>query len=396
LSKRDPSDAAAVVVALYRVFLKRDPADGEIEYWLAEIKTHGQANAFERFAASPEVKARQAAPSDASAVARAFYGAFLKRDPSEDEIRYWVAEIGTYGYADVFERFAASEETKACLLRSQGLFFPPGHYYSPIVDVEELRRAAPVAEERLAPIDLGSAQMIERWQSFGPLLRECPFPRTRNAGFRFYFDNPSYGFMDAGTLYAMLRTYKPKRYVEVGSGFSSACALDTADRFLPDLSMTFIEPYPDLLLSLMSENDRRRARIIGKPVQQVDLTMFDELEADDFLFIDSTHVAKTGSDVCHELFNVLPRLKRGVFIHFHDIFYPFEYPHAWVFEENRSWNELYILRAFLMHNSAYEFVLFNDYLARAHPEQVERVWPVAMENSGGALWLRKTQEPFAS
>jgi hypothetical protein len=65
------------------------------------------------------------------------------------------------------------------------------------------------------------------------------------------------------------------------------------------------------------------------------------------LFIDSTHVLRTGSDVCFELFEILPRLSPGVLVHIHDMFWPFEYPRSWVVEENRSWNELYAVRAFL-------------------------------------------------
>jgi hypothetical protein len=70
-------------------------------------------------------------------------------------------------------------------------------------------------------------------------------------------------------------------------------------------------------------------------VQDVTLDLYAELDRDDVLFIDSTHVMKTGSDVCHELFAILPRLASGVLIHFHDIFWPFEYGEEWVLKENR-------------------------------------------------------------
>jgi hypothetical protein len=86
---------------------------------------------------------------------------------------------------------------------------------------------------------------------------------------------------------------------------------------------------------------------------------------------------------------VLPRLKSGVYIHFHDVFFPFEYPPEWFFETNRSWNEVYLLRAFLAHNDAFEIMLFNHYLARRFSEVMRKAMPLFMKNPGGALWLRK-------
>jgi hypothetical protein len=112
------------------------------------------------------------------------------------------------------------------------------------------------------------------------------------------------------------------------------------------------------------------------------------LEAGDVLFVDSTHVAKAGSDVNHIFFRVLPALKPGVIIHFHDIFHPFEYPREWFFNGNRSWNELYLLRAFLMNNASYRVLFFNSWFAHKHPECRE-VLPNFWKNPGGGFWMRK-------
>jgi hypothetical protein len=144
-----------------------------------------------------------------------------------------------------------------------------------------------------------------------------------------------------------------------------------------------------LLVSLLGEDTARRFVIHDSLVQRVDLQVFERLEPGDFLFIDSTHILKTGSDVCHELFNILPALKPGVFIHFHDIFWPFEYGRDWVLKENRSWNEIYGLRAFLMYNDAFEIVFFNEYFVRFCRERVQAGYPAMLKNSGGSIWLRK-------
>ncbi|MEQ1935159.1 MAG: class I SAM-dependent methyltransferase, partial [Fimbriimonadaceae bacterium] len=147
-------------------------------------------------------------------------------------------------------------------------------------------------------------------------------------------------------------------------------------------------PYPALLLSLIG-GAADRVRIFDEPVQQVPLTIFGELQAGDILFIDSTHVLRTGSDVCFELFEILPRLAPGVVVHFHDMFWPFEYPRFWAVDENRSWNELYAVRAFLSYNSKWRIMLFNDYLAKLERPMIEATYPKFLRNSGGALWLRR-------
>ncbi len=119
----------------------------------------------------------------------------------------------------------------------------------------------------------------------------------------------------------MLRAIKPSRIVEIGSGFSSAVMLDTSERFLElQPKLTFVEPFPDRLLELLSDNDRSRCRIIEKKIQDVTDAPWDELRSGDILFIDSSHVSKCGSDVNQLFFEILPRLAVGVIVHVHDVF----------------------------------------------------------------------------
>lgn len=208
-------------------------------------------------------------------------------------------------------------------------------------------------------------------------------------GPRYVPGNPQYGWSDAAVYRGMLATHRPKRVIEVGSGHSSAQALDTADAHGLDTSFTFIDPYPERLLSTLTGDDRLRTQILVKPVQEVDHSVFERLEAGDFLFIDSTHVAKAGSDVNHLYLSVLPRLAPGVWVHIHDIFWPFEYPREW-YVEGRAWNELYLLRAFLVFSSAYRIELFCDFLARRHPAAFEPFVNTRVGTGQGAIWLRRT------
>lgn len=268
---------------------------------------------------------------------------------------------------------------------------PPGHYYSPIPSAEELRsrehELCGPPPETLPGIELRAEAQRALLEELARFYPELPFPRGRTNGARYWFDNPSYSYADAIFLYSMLRHLRPKRVIEVGCGWSSAAMLDTAERFLDGgVAFTFIEPYPETLRSLLRADDR--AELIEARLQDVPLQRFDALEANDVLFIDSTHVAKAGSDVNRIVFEILPRLRPGVHIHFHDVFYPFEYPKPWLFDA-RGWNEDYFLRAFLQYNEAFQIALFGTYLIGRHRGWFERHMPLCLENPGGALWLRR-------
>jgi hypothetical protein len=231
--------------------------------------------------------------------------------------------------------------------------------------------------------------MIRTWKNLLPFLTTIPFCGPRVPQFRYHFENPSYSWGDGSVLHAMLRLHRPKRLIEIGSGWSSACTLDTVERYLEGAcNMTFIDPFPQLLRDIVGDR-LANFRILELPIQQVPEATFEVLESGDILFIDSTHVLRTGGDVCFELFDILPRLARGVLVHFHDIFWPFEYPIEWVIDENRSWNEIYALRAFLSHNDAWRITFFNDYLAKRERAMIEGSYPQFMFNSGGALWLQR-------
>jgi hypothetical protein len=163
--------------------------------------------------------------------------------------------------------------------------------------------------------------------------------------------------------------------------------LDTRDIYKMDINIQFIEPYPDLLFSLFRDNDSKKCKVRDTKVQNVSLKEFRKLKANDILFIDSSHVSKTGSDVNFEIFEILPNLNPGVLIHFHDMFYPFEYPKEWVFA-GRNWNEDYLLRAFLSYNNAYEIMLFSHYI-HEHHKKAFKTMPLTFKNTGGNLWIRK-------
>lgn len=286
---------------------------------------------------------------------------------------------------------------------------PPGHFYSPIPSLEEVRKRERQiflgAGACVSAVTLNDTRQLELLTDFGRFYGEMPFPEVATEGFRYHFKNEYFSYADGVALYCMLRHVRPQKVIEVGSGFSSALMLDTNDRFLErSVRFTFIEPYPERLESLIWDADNANTNILRRPVQEIPLSLFEELQAGDILFVDSSHVGKTGSDVNFLLFEVLPVLAPGVHVHFHDIFFPFEYPECWIYE-GVAWNEAYMLRAFLQYNSTFEIEFFVSFVMRQMRDQVGAIMPLALKSEkdklslyddapGGSIWLVKGGGPI--
>ncbi len=267
---------------------------------------------------------------------------------------------------------------------------PPGHFYSAVPDLADIERHAGwlFGPRRLPGVRLNTASQLELFSKLAPLAAEERFAETPGDGARYGLANTNYGIGDASMLVAMLRQLRPRHYLEVGSGFTTALALDVNERHLDgQMAVTAIEPYPAMMRSLLRPGDP--VEVVAQPVQTVPLARFAALEANDVLFIDCSHVLKTGSDAQFLYGEVLPILRPGVHVHIHDIFWPFEYLRHWV-ESGRAWNESYLLQAFLAFNDAFEIALWNHYLACEHEAAIAAALPRMLENPGGAIWLRRT------
>jgi len=320
------------------------------------------------------------------------YLKILGRNPDrEDKIHYKNALSSRHlTREDMMIQFVTCEEFESRIASQE--FVPSGHFYSAIPSIEEREAflsSNPSDDEKILSINLNTQKQIDLLKQFKKYYDQCPFPDHKTEQFRYYFSNPAYSYTDALTLYSMIREFKPKNIIEIGSGFSSCVMLDTSDYFFNgELNLTFIEPYPELLHSLLKKGDNRRA-IIPKKVQEVDKNIFCGLEANDILFIDSTHVSKLNSDVNMIIFEILASLQKGVLIHFHDIFWPFEYPKEWV-REGRAWNEAYILRAFLEFNESFEIFFFSNYLHKYQHKWIKENMPLYLKNAGGNIWIIKS------
>lgn len=279
---------------------------------------------------------------------------------------------------------------------SEEPFFASGHFYSPVVDRREAAAQAdalwPDTPPGILGIDFdpdGHQRIIE--SVILPLLAGFDYyvPAARSgAPLAFPPDNDQFGGADALMLYCFMRHYTPKRIIEIGSGYSTLLMRDINQRFLDDaVRIQCIEPYPRAFL---------RDPVIGVELhvataQALPPDFFSELAAGDILFIDSSHVSKTGSDVNHIFFEILPRLADGVIIHVHDIFLPQEYPREWVLDGRRSWNEQYLLRALLMGSTDYRVLYAVHYASQHFEKQLEALIGdnVLPQRDGSSFWLKK-------
>ncbi|MEQ1860853.1 MAG: class I SAM-dependent methyltransferase [Chthoniobacteraceae bacterium] len=270
--------------------------------------------------------------------------------------------------------------------------YAPGDFYSPLLDLAALERDPDAflagAKRGWECIDLRPDAQRELLAKFLTLENPLPLAAEPAPPRRYGWNNPFFLFTDAWALARLLGVVRPRRVIEVGSGWSSAVMLDARDHFgLEDTEWTFIEPYPARLESLLRPEDRRAVTLRAEPVQRVPDEVFADLAAGDVLFIDSSHVGKVGSDLADLLVRVLPRLAPGVWIHFHDVAYPGPYPPAWL-REGRAWNEVLFIQTLLLGGSRFQVEWFNAQAGRLFHDQLAPLHPTRDRWGGGSLWLR--------
>jgi predicted O-methyltransferase YrrM len=264
------------------------------------------------------------------------------------------------------------------------------HYRSPVVFPEDIRH--PLSEPRQLPgLNLnvrGQLALIQRFNYRDELLE---VPRQKTTETEFGYDNGQFESGDAEMLYNMIRHFKPRQIVEIGGGQSTLMAL-LAERqnYVDDpdnrCHHVCVEPYEHPWL------DDIGVSIIRQPIELSETDLVTQLQANDLLFIDSSHVIRPQGDVLHEYLYLLGLLKPGVIVHAHDIFTPRDYPAEWVIERRYLWNEQYLLEAFLSFNKSFEVLAAVNYLAHEHRSELSRACPVFAEQPDrepGSFWFRK-------
>jgi hypothetical protein len=272
------------------------------------------------------------------------------------------------------------------------LLFPIGHFYSPIADPIDIRARENriwMQNDYMPGIDLSIQDQMSLLRKFKPYTSSINYPAEQPENpITYFYENDQYPVLDAEFLYAALCHFRPKSMIEVGSGFSSLITADVNRRMLGlNLDFSCIEPFPRQFLI---DGVEGITRLVRQKVEDVELSFFNQLDSGDILFIDSSHVSKVGSDVNYLFFEILPRLKKGVMVHVHDIFLPDEYPKTWVIEQGRNWNEQYLLRAFLQFNRDWKVIWAAHFMGTRYTTAVQDTFPrYPRLGGGGSFWIKR-------
>jgi len=256
-----------------------------------------------------------------------------------------------------------------------GYHIRPIHYYEPLPDFRSITKEQITQRHTYPGIDFSWEQqlaLVNELAKFGDELRELEFD----------FTNGYFGGFDAAVYYALIRHFKPNRVIEIGGGYSTQIAAKALAANGKG-KLVCIEPYPERL-------NGSDVELIQKRVEEMSVDFFSSLEANDILFIDSSHTVKFRSDVCFEFLEILPRLAPDVWVHVHDIFFPHDYPAEWLINRRLALNEQYLLEAFLSFNKTFAPQLANHWLCLEHNEAAARVWPRA-DNDASSFWMKRVE-----
>jgi len=254
------------------------------------------------------------------------------------------------------------------------------NYYSPIPDLENVPTDVYDRRAGMPGIEFDLETQLSTLRALEPYLAEFTPPSV--------WDREMYGPIESDVLHAMVRSQRPRRIIELGSGVSSliiaAAATRNADEGSP-VSYTAYDPFA---------RDFIRAGVAGlewipKSAADVALTEFESLGDGDILFVDTTHTVKLGSEVNYIILDALPAIGEGVLVHVHDVFLPYEYPRGF-FEHGLYWAEQYLLQAFLTQNPKWEIYLALHALVRERPADISPIVRTFEAGAGpGAFWIRR-------
>ncbi len=233
-----------------------------------------------------------------------------------------------------------------------GVSILPHHFYSQIPDIAELRKdpywQAPSSMHGVSGCEISSQVEFAKICCPDELTKALPGMDIHQTAIRENGEDGGYGPIEAEFLYCFIRTKKPTKIVQVGCGVSTSIILQAAKDAGYQPEVVCVEPYPMPFLEKASLEGR--INLVREKAQKVDLQILTDLNKNDFFFVDSTHTVKPGSEVNRILLEVLPRLSPQVWIHFHDIFFPYDYKRDVLGGDLFFWAESTLLHAFLIHN----------------------------------------------
>lgn len=276
-----------------------------------------------------------------------------------------------------YRRFGSKRlQLNTKILKLIGVFPIRDHYNEPLFNDTHLKKL--LREKRDLPgIDfrheeqLSFLEGLTYQKDFDMFLGK---QKSINSNIRFILENDSFESGDAEFLFNLVRHLKPARVIEIGCGASTkliSAALDLNSSEIGKRGAHIcIEPYKQPWLTSF-----KNIELLRQKVEEVNIKLFTSLDSNDLLFIDSSHIIRPQGDVLYEYLEIVPKLKKGVFVHVHDIFTPHDYLETWIKNNVFFWNEQYLLEALLSKNSSYEIVAALNYLKHEEYDALKKVCP---------------------
>lgn len=259
------------------------------------------------------------------------------------------------------------------------LHIGPANFYSPIPMTNELDASVFEKIYDCVGIDWNLKEQTTYLQEVFPKYREEYKPSV----------NSGLSLVDAYVLYVMIRENKPKVMIEVGSGDTTFISLEAIRMNRKEgnsCKFYAIEPYPRQYLREVQDES---FELVESKLQDVNL---DLMSSADLLFIDSSHVSKINSDVNCEILEIIPKLKVGTLIHWHDIVMPTNYWKEWINDGNMFWNESYMVHSFMLFNAAYKIVWAARYMNLNCSDELQLSFPYLQKNHRlMSFWIERVK-----
>jgi hypothetical protein len=263
-----------------------------------------------------------------------------------------------------------------------GVYILPAHYYVSEPNIVELERTVDLwaKPSAMSGIHADLDEQIDNLRSvcapFQPEFYSNPHYRHAiNQSFR-SGRSRTFGYIEAQVLHAVVRHYKPARLIEIGGGVPTYCTYQAMSMNRRGTSfdghLTCIEPYPIDMIKNLDDSDN--VELIARPIQEVPLDYFTRLRANDIVFIDSNHVVRSGSEVNYIVLEILPIIPKGVLVHFHDIYLPYDYDRD-VLKNFIHPNETALVAAFLACNTRYKILFALSMLHYERRQEMQSVLP---------------------
>lgn len=276
------------------------------------------------------------------------------------------------------------------LWEKHGYHVIPNHFYYPIPDTHQLEKNFPPSSP-YPGIDLRQDFQLKLLQETIPIFSQefNAFPLKQNKSNSFFLHNDGFCGIDPHVYHSFIRHFKPDTIIEVGSGFSTLLAFQAIQLNNSGSRLIVIDPWPRSLIQAFISKDNAGIVHLPNKVEELDVDLFSCLKENDMLFIDSSHVIRTGGDICFLILEVLPKLSKGVLIHFHDIYLPSDYPRELILDQHMFWTEQYLLQAYLAENDHVEVLFASNFISKKYKPLIKRTFPNAIWWTGESFWIRK-------